>query len=204
MNLCSSQVKAPTVLWSRSFKVADGVYNAVASIENQNDAAIAAIPYEFRLYDDKGIFVARVDGTALIPPSGSYAIVETGVQTGLAAIGSTTFEFGNPSMSWMRIDPKIESLRISTGDIQLDASGTIPRLTATLTNPSPTATLRNITVAAILYDANNNAITASKTVLANIPPQGSQPIFFTWPKPIITPVVRYDIVPIINVFTTTP
>ena len=202
-NFCSSQIKMPTVLWSRSFKVATSVYTAVASIQNQNDAAISAIPYEFRLYDDQGIYVARVDGTALVPPSGNYAIVETGIQTGNAVIGSTTFEFGTASVPWVRIDPDIEKLRLGTSNISLDTSGTIPKLSATLTNSSPTVTLRNIRVAAILYDVNGNAVTASKTFIPSVGAQQAAPVVFTWPQPITTPIVRYDILPVIDVFATT-
>ena len=202
-NFCSSQIQLPTVLWSRSFKVATSVYTAVASIQNQNDAAISAIPYEFRLYDPSGIYIGRVDGTALVPPSGTYAIVETGIQTGNATVASTTFEFGKAAVPWTRVDPVIEKLRASTSNISLDTSGSIPKLSATLTNSSPTITLKNLNVAAILYDVNGNAITASKTFIPKIAPQGSTNVVFTWPSPITTPVVRYDILPVIDVFATT-
>jgi hypothetical protein len=159
------------------------------------------MPYEFRLYDEKGVFVARVQGSAVIPPSGSYAIVETGIQTGTANITSTTFEFGKSTVPWMRIDGEISKLRLSSSNIALDTTGVVPRLSATLLNASPTTTLRGVSVAAILYDANNNAITASKTFVPEFVPQTSQSVFFTWPKAIATPVVRYDILPTINVFT---
>ena len=201
-NFCSSQIQLPIVLWSRSFKVAPSVYTAVADIQNQNTAAISAIPYEFRLYDPSGVYVGRVDGTALVPPSGNYAIVETGIQTGNASVASTTFEFGKASVPWVRIDPSIAKLRIDTSKISLDTSGTIPKLSATLSNTSPTIALKNISVAAILYDANGNAITASKTFLPQIATQGSAQVVFTWPSAITTPVVRYDILPVIDVFAT--
>lgn len=200
-NFCASQIKSPTVLWSRAFKVADSVHNAVAYIENQNGAGSESLPYEFRLYDEKGVFVARVQGVAVVPPSGSYAVVETGIQTGTANITSTTFEFGKSTAPWMRIDDEISKLRLSSSSIALDTTGVVPRLSATLTNTSPTTTLRDVSVAAILYDASNNAITASKTFVSEFAPQTSQAVFFTWPKAIATPVVRYDILPTINVFT---
>ena len=202
VNFCASQVQSPTVLWSRAFKVADSVYTAVASIENTNSAAIRSLPYEFRLYDAQGILVARVDGTALVPPSGSYAVVETGIQTGTATVVSTTFTFGNATVPWVRIDPAVASLRVTTSNISLDTTGPIPKLAATLTNPSPTAILRNLNVAAILYDANGNAVTASKTFIPSIGPQGSTSVVFTWPQALSAPVVRYDIIPVIDVFAT--
>ena len=80
---------------------------------------------------------------------------------------------------------------------------TIPKLTATLTNPSVTTTLNNTSVAAIMYDGSDNAINASKTFVPKLAPGASVPIFFTWPQPITTPIVRYDIIPIIDIFHTT-
>jgi hypothetical protein len=77
INLCINDVKAPIVLWQRAFPIAPSVYNAVAYVENQSKFATQSIPYEFRLYDEKGVFVARVQNETLIPPLGRYAIVET-------------------------------------------------------------------------------------------------------------------------------
>lgn len=202
MNLCTAETKNPTVLWQRSFNITEDVYNAVAYIENQNPAGISALPYEFRLYDTKGLFITRVTGTAIVPPSGRYAIVETGIKTGNAVVGSTTFEWKTPSVPWVHIDPAISSLRIQTSDLSLDMTSSVPKLFAKITDSSPIITLRNIQIAAILYDSNNNAISASKTYLHDLAPDTTIPIFFTWPKAFATPVVRYEIIPIIDIFTT--
>lgn len=199
-NLCSFEVRLPTILWSRSFAVTDSVYNAVASIENKNDAGVRAIPYEFRLYDSNGILVARRDGTARIPPLGRFAIVETGIVVGNGIVARTTFEFSSNPVLWERIPSEIEKLSLSTNSIKLDTSGTTPRLSAMLTNPSSTVTLNNTVVAAILYDANDNAVNVSRTLVQKIDPEGSAPVFFTWPRALSAPVVRYDIIPIIDVF----
>ena len=199
---CVAEVIPPTVLWTRAFKIADSVYTAAASVENRNDVANAAIPYEFRLYDTKGIFVARQSGTVLLPPSGRYTIVETGIQTGNAVVGRAIVTFGTPKYAWQKIDPAIQKLRVSTSQISLDTDGVIPRLFVTLGNPSPTVTLRNISVAAVLYDQNGNAVTASKTFVSSISAEGKENIVFTWPKAFSTPIVRWEITPIIDVFAT--
>lgn len=199
---CMAEVVPPTVLWTRAFKIAESVYTAAASVENRNDVANAAIPYEFRLYDTKGVYVARQSGTVLLPPSGRYTIVETGIQTGNAVVGRATITFGTPKYAWQKIDPAIQKLRVSTSQISLDTEGAIPRLHATLGNPSPTTTLRNIVVAAVLYDQNGNAVTASKTFVSMIDAEGEEQVVFTWPKAFSTPIVRWEITPIIDVFAT--
>lgn len=203
VNFCTAQIIEPTILWVRPFAVTDTVHTAMAMIENRNTAAQIALPYEFRLYDAKGIFVARAQGTAIIPPSGRYAIVETGIQTGKATVVSAAIEFGKPTTPWKRIDAEIEKLRVSTGGISLETEGTIPRLFATLSNNSPTVTLRNISTAAVLYDVNGNAIAGSKTFTSSLAPLGSRDVVFTWPRPIPAPVVRYEIIPVVDVFSTT-
>ena len=202
VNLCTTDVKEVKVLWQRSFLITDDVHNAVAYIENQNDAAISAMPYEFRLYDVKGTYITRVDGTAIIPPSGRYVIMETGIKTGNAIVGSTTFEFKTPTVPWVHIDPAISSLRVGTSDISLVTSSSTQKLLATIQDRSPITSLANLQVAAILYDANNNAVSVSKTFIHDLPPQKSVPIYFTWPKPFPVSIIRYELIPMIDVFTT--
>ena len=201
-NLCTNETKNPTVVWTRSFQVTEDVYNAIAYIENPNDAAIAALPYEFRLYDPKGTYITRVDGTAVIPPSGRYAIVETGIKTGNAVVGSTTFEWQTPTVPWQHISPSISSLRIKTSDISLNTSMSVPKLFATISDSSPVIPLRNIQVVAVLYDGSDNAVTISKTFVHTLEPEQDMPIYFTWPKSFTAPIVRYEIIPVIDVFAT--
>jgi hypothetical protein len=198
--MCSAEVMTPTVLWARAFPVTDTVYNAAAYIENKNNAAVRQIAYEFRLYDDNNILITRRDGTTIIPPLGRYAIVETGLQSGTAKVARTTFTFSSTPALWERVAEATGKLRVSTSSITLDASGTTPKLSARIGNPSPTATLENITVAAILYDADDNAVNVSRTTIPTLMPERSTPVVFTWPRALSAPVVRYEILPLIDVF----
>ncbi len=202
VNLCTPDVKNPTVLWERSFNITDDVYNAIAYIENQNSAGISALPYEFRLYDTKGAYITRVEGVAVVPPSGRYAIVETGIKAGNAIVGNTTFDWKTPNVPWKHIPSEISALRVKSSDVSLDTSNFVPKLFATLSDSSPTIILRNLQVAAILYDENDNAISISKTYVHDLPPGKDLPVYFTWPKPFKTPIVRYEILPTVDIFST--
>lgn len=201
VNFCAQEIKNPAILWSRSFPVQGGIYNAVAYIENQSSAAARALPYEFRLYDDKDVFVARVDGSALIPPSGRYAIVETGINAGTARVARTTFEFGSPESPWQRLPDQVARLRLSTGAPSLSDADFAPKLSSVLSNPSASLGVKNTLVAVIVYDTAGNALTASKTLVPDLGPQGSATIFFSWPKPFSGTPVRYEILPAIDVFS---
>ncbi len=201
-NLCTADVRLPTVLWSRAFPVTEDVYNVAAAIENKNDAATRSIPYEFRLYDKDNVLLARRGGMALVPPIGRYDIVETGIPVGTGRVSSTTFSFSTSPALWERIPDDISRLRVSTSNISLDTTGVVPKLSATLLNPSPTLALDNTVVAAVLYDANDNAVNVSKTLVPTLAPGARAQAVFTWPRAFGAAVVRYEIVPIIDVFHT--
>lgn len=197
-NLCVADTHDPVVLWSRAFPVTSSVYNAVAYVENQNAGALEALPYEFRFYDAKGVFVARVQGTALIPPLGRYAIVATGVQAGNATITRTTITFGEHG-PWVRIPEKVANIRVATSNTRYEA-GEVSRLFATLTNTSPTVSLSNIPVTAILYGTSGNAVGASSTFVPSLMASKQTDISFTWPTNFTEDVSRFEIIPVIDVF----
>lgn len=202
INFCSSQIKNPIVIWRRAFPVTDSVYNAVAYIENGNDAAIQSIPYEFRLYDDKGSFITRVQGTTALNPLGRYAIVETGIKVGNLKVEKTTFEFGKPTAQWVRVPEEIKKLRTSVDDVKITDTQTMPKVSASIRNTSPTVTLSDTYISAILYDANDNAINVSRTYVDTLHPNEAIPIYFSWPKPFGSTVARYEIIPLLDIFHT--
>ncbi len=196
--MCVSETHDPVVLWSRSFPITDSVYNAIAYVENQNAGALQSLPYEFRFYDEKGVFVARVQGSALIPPLGRYAIVATGVQAGNAKITRTTITFGDHK-PWTRIPEKIANIRVATSNIRYEKDP-MPRLSATLSNISPVTPLSNVSVTAILYGTSGNAVAVSTTIVPQLAPSASTDVYFTWPKSFSEEVVRFEIIPVIDVF----
>ena len=62
--LCPFEMAEPFVLWSRSFKITDGVYSAVAYIEHSNsNAGVLEAPYIFKLFEKlilNGILVSKI------------------------------------------------------------------------------------------------------------------------------------------------
>jgi hypothetical protein len=107
------------------------------------------------------------------------------------------------SSPWLRVPEDLLGVHVNIKDVKLKDFDTTPRLSAMVSNPSPTIGLKNTVISAIMYDANDNAINVSKTLLPSLGANVSAPIYFTWPNPITTPVVRYDVVPIIDIFHTT-
>ena len=198
--VCSFQVDQISVLWSRTFEVIPGRYNAVAYLENHNkNAAINKISYKFRFADKNNIYIGKREGQAFIPPSGKFAIFEAGIGVGNSVPVYTSFEFTEtPVWDNVPVD-KLNQLKVLVSDIKLENQNTTPHLSATLKNNS-LFTIPEVGVVALLYDDKGNAVSASRTYIDILGPDESKSIDFTWPEPITENVIAKEIIPMYNVF----
>lgn len=177
--LCVAQTSDPVIIWSRSFKVSDGVYNSVAYIENPNfSGGIRSIPYTFKLFDEKNVLVAERKGSTFISPNTVTPIFEGTIFTGERIPVKTFFEFSKP-FEWSRYEKKGNGLSVS--DIKLSNADNSPRVDAILSNPSITD-ISDIEVVAIVFDSKDNAIAVSSTFVETLPDRSSRNIVFTWPN----------------------
>jgi hypothetical protein len=58
-----------------------------------------------------------------------------------------------------------------------------------------------VDVVAILYDADDNAVTASKAYLKSLPGESVQQVVFTWPFAMPVSIERIEVIPRVNPFT---
>ena len=73
--LCKAHALDPIVRWQRAFKVKDGVYNALAYVENPNlDSGVRKISYRFKLYDSGNLLIYERQGSTFIPPKKIFGI----------------------------------------------------------------------------------------------------------------------------------
>ena len=197
---CIFQVDNISVLWSRTFQVIPGRYNAVAYLENHNkNLAVYRVKYRFRFSDKDNIYIGKRDGETFIPPAGKFAIFEPAIGVGNSIPVYTTFEFTEPPV-WNKVsEDKLRQLKVLVSDIRLEAENTAPRLSATIKNDS-LFTIPEVSVVAILYDKNGSALSASRTYLEELGSEEKRDINFTWPSAISGEVVAKEIIPIYNVF----
>lgn len=186
--------------WSRSFEVIPGRYNAIALVENQNtDAAVVSISYEFKLYDDNNVFIARRTGKTYILPNNQTAIFAPGISTGDRIPVRTDFAFTEEPF-WLQTPKGLgQGLTPTVSNILMKDPFTKPTLTATIKNNSR-FDLTNFDVVAVLYNSDNNAIAASTTFIESLPEGGKYEVFFTWQKSFVEEPVRIEILPQVNVF----
>ena len=194
--LCVSQISDPVVIWSRAFKVVDGVYNTVAYVENPNfNAGVEKISYIFKLFDDENILVTERKGSTFITPNNISPIFEGAIQTGQRIPTKAFFEFRS-APTWSDYVDKSSDLSVTdTALLNPDSS---PRVDTTLSNTS-ILDIKNIEVVAILFDARDNAVAVSSTFIDVLPNRSSRDLVFTWPNKFDSTVSRIEILPRIPV-----
>lgn len=197
---CLANTDQISVLWARTFKVVNGRYNAVAYLENHNqNTAVNSLSYRFRFADANNVYIGKRDGATTVPPSGKFAVFEPAIDIGNSIPVYVSFEF-TQIPNWIQVSPdKIQQLKVNVSNINLQNETTSPRLTATIKNNS-LFTIPEVSVVAILYGADGNAISTSRTYLDVLSLLQTQDLTFTWPEPFSTKVVAKEIIPIYNIF----
>ncbi|MDP3958241.1 MAG: hypothetical protein Q8Q36_02125 [bacterium] len=198
--VCTEEAAELDVLWARTFKVADGVYDAVAYVENPNArAGVREIVYKFSLYDGENLLVTERVGKTHVSPNGAFPIFEGGIRTGVRVPKRTFFEFAEEP-AWERLSDKAASFSLGTGNIRLEDATGSPRLTAAVSNRS-IYTLADVEVMAVLYDERENALGVSETFIDTLSKGESAQAVFTWLLPFPRVPTRIEVVPRVNLFS---
>lgn len=187
---------APTAnLWSRSFRVRAGSYNAVAYIQNPNaNAGAINVPYTFGLYDDQNVLVAERRGVVSIMPGVITPVFEGAIDTGNRVAVHTYLEF-NRAPVWERLTNAADPIKVSS--VVSENLDSTPRVSAIVENQS-VADIKNIEFVAVLFDGAGNAFASSQTALDQLSGGEKRTIFFTWPDPLHTAIGRIDILPVVQ------
>lgn len=194
--LCTEQQQPPTVLFTAALMNPSGRADVVALIENKNRAAAAKnVPYRVSVYDASHSLLQEVTGVIDLPAGAQVPVfvpgITTGKQTGTSAF--LTIDAAAPRWFTLTSDPRL--MPVVTSTVQ-SATGDAPRIEAVLTNPSVTV-LSNVKVIVVVYNAKDDVIAASQTVVQKIPAQGSAPATFTWNAAFPAIPARIQVVPII-------
>ena len=198
--VCTAEAYRIVPLWARAFEVVPGKYNLMAYIENQNrEAGVVKMGYEFRVYDENNIFLARREGETFISSNDRTAIFEGGIEAGNRKPSRVDFTF-TTVQNWVTISrDQRNSLALSVEDKVLTDVFESPKLQANVYN-NTLKNMRYLDVFVILYDENDNVINVSKTLVEDLPKSSKVPIVFTWPKGFEKSPSRIDIFPQVNIF----
>jgi Mg-chelatase subunit ChlD len=179
VRICAATVTAPTVVWTKSFEIVKGQYNALAYIENQNKiAATPALAYTFEFWNGTEK-IGEKSGTTVLPPSSVYPIFE-GRLYFEKEVTNTTLTL-QPVELW--VPATLGREQFKTTNLDLLAIDSDPRLSVTLENTALTKA-NGIEVVATLFNTVGEPITASQTFIDSFDGRSSKNIVFTWPQPL--------------------
>jgi hypothetical protein len=188
-----SKLAPSSIVWSRSFRVRAGSYNAVALVQNSNqDVGIRQINYKFGLYDEQNLLIAERTGSTYIMPGSVTPIFAGAIDTGNRVVAHTYFDFTS-APSWEKLTNTAAPLALS--NIDISDTSTMPRVTAQVKNIS-VETLRDMAFVAVIYDPAGNAFAASQTTLSELAAGESSRLIFTWPNLFSITVGRIQVLPL--------
>ncbi len=191
--LCTNQMVEPVVLWERSFRVSDGVYNLLAYIENPNtNGYVRNAQYSFKMYNKEGVLIGERVGQVSIAPKSARPIIENGVKTFEQIPTKVSFEFTAP-LTYEQAKPK-DSLVVIKDEI-IENTEKSPRVKAKIQNLS-LKKLENIDVIVLVYDVFDNVLGTSSTFVKTLNPEEISDIVFTWPQVFTDEVGRIELIPI--------
>lgn len=175
---CVGDIRDLTVVWARLSPAAGGRVDVSALVDNPNLlAGSKSLPYRFKLYDDQGVTVAIRDGVTFLNSAERFVIFEPNIDIKARAPQRVIIEFPDIStLEWQRIETLKPNLIVIQKNFVAEPSAA---LEARIRN-GEVAPQKDVTVAAILYDEEDNVLAASATLLDEIPAGGERSAYFTW------------------------
>lgn len=169
--------------------IAPSLYNALAYVQNPNQSVEAlSVPYLLRLYDSEGVLIAERRGSAYVPAGQKFAVFEGAINTGERLPVKTTFEWTSEA-AW-RPAQAFTKLRVDNIVVE---EGARPKAEVKIMNTSPINTYSSIDAFIVLYDANDNRVAFSKTLIEKIAKEEARSLYYTWPLPFTADIVRSEV-----------
>ena len=176
---CSNQIRDINILWTRPFRIADGVYDFAALTENNNSFLKAAkMDYFVKFYDSDNILIAIKQNSTFAGAGEKFVIFEPGIVTQHRVPTRAILEIA--SVNWDKGGKIPLKLDVLSTNRFLGASSTPPRVEAIIKNQL-NAEYRNIEATAVLWDAGDTALGVSRTFVDRFDIDEIKTLTFTWP-----------------------
>ncbi|MBP6860258.1 MAG: hypothetical protein KBC38_01695 [Candidatus Pacebacteria bacterium] len=192
--LCIADVREPSVRFVRYLTNTPGRIDAIAYIDNPNPReAVRDARFTVTIYDANGE-IGKQEGIADLPPAMTVPVFFPGVARTSAVPIRAFLSFDGSSLKWFRMVPEATPLAVLDTRITEAEDGS--RITARVRNMGVTD-YYDVDIIATVFDAENNAIAASASVV-DVPAGGETPLVFTWSTPFVVPPARAEILPFIT------
>lgn len=162
------------------FPVIDGIYTAVAYIENQNETFyVPSVQFEITLHDQSGSIIARSSEQTVVQPNGITPIFVPFIETGEIVPTDVSFRFVDEpqfvatkeSQTFTIVDVVIETPDIGQPEVHAMVTNTGSRI------------VKDVDFVVIIYDEDGVAVAASRTFEEDMQPGESRNLHYTWVQP---------------------
>jgi len=179
--VCKPDVLPLVVKKAEIFKVAEGLYNGVAIIENRNvDAGAFDVPYTFTIIDNAGRKIDERKGKIDIPANISTVIFAGSLRIKNDGSGLISKVEIDSDVEWTKEGPVTPNVEVRMGAIQDELKA--PRIDGNIKNLSEEKSSQ-FSVVAVVSDEDGNPIGVSSTLVDPLSKEASKKIYFSWPQP---------------------
>jgi hypothetical protein len=191
--LCSADVDGATVRFARILRPQAGRVDVIAYVDNKDARAAAhGVTALVELYDDAQVLLGTKTVVIDIPEGTTVPVYLADVYRGQGEVSQVFVSLDTTTLKWFSPTRTYEAPTVRTVEI---GETELPRIRATLYNDSAFP-LYNITPVATVFDAEGNAIAASKTIVTQMGGQSSATVLFTWNEPFSSPPARIEVLPV--------
>ncbi len=196
---CEACIGNPSELvtnWVRFFEVAPGRYEAGAYVENPNLVlGLPSLKYQIDLYSLQNNIIASAQGITFANPREKFLIYEPNLVTLKKIPARAIVRFLD--LKWKKLDSKKPELFVSRNEFTDDLDG--GKLRSIIENQS-LFPIQNISLSAILYDNNGNAVGVSISNLVEINGEEKANAYFTWRQKFNPTPQTYEVIARVNLF----
>lgn len=191
--VCLADVRAPKTEFVRAIQTSKGRTDIIAYIDNPNGAALGTrVPYELTVYDESNRELVSLSDTITLLP-GRTPLYVPNIFNNDERVARAFISFSPEQALWTTYRKPRPNVAVEA--VTLETPDTTPRLVVDLHNRT-TNLIKDLRVVATHFDANNNIVGASQTVVPSLLPDDSATAYFTWNEPFEFPAVRQEIIPV--------
>lgn len=180
---CLDTVEDLTIVWSRVFKIDDGVYDVAAFVENSNHSAgVKNLQYSFKIQDSAGKILLERTGSTYVNQREAFVIFEPNIRLPETDNPQTVFFTIDSEQLWVDTH-NVATLPIVAEDKELSSLSGRPRLDVTLSNTNELQSYTDLDIVALVTDLKGNVVAAASTFVDRIEEGDKTDAFFTWNIP---------------------
>lgn len=190
--------KSISIFWARAAHASPGVFDAVALIENPNEALSSGrVEYEFTFFDGIGEIARRVGTTFIFPQERTY-VIEANMRTSRTPI---RIEFRILDVTWQVGDTRAPMLVVEGRTYEARPNGAQKRsvVEAMVVNTTH-FDFRRMETSIVVFDPDGNVVGTNRIVNEGVRAGERVSVISLWPAEFAGTVAAIEVKPRVNLF----